>query len=151
MLGTLPTDLGQYDLFRSRLSSIIDMNHPLVILADQIEWSGIEKTHAPLYSKEGRPSIPIRKMAGLLMLKHMFSESDESIIDRWIENPYWQYFSGEQYFQRQKPFDPSEFVHFRRRIGEPGLELILSYTVRLHTGAEQEQEVQVDTTVQEKT
>lgn len=126
------------------------MNHPLVILANQIDWNRIEGDHAHLYSEAGRPSIPIRKIAGALMLKHMFNESDESVVDRWIENPYWQYFSGEQYFQCEKPFDPSEFVHFRKRIGESGLESMLSCTVRLHSHAELENEVQVDTTVQEK-
>ncbi len=150
MLGRLSPDTDQLDLFRSRLSSIISMNHPLVILANQIDWNRIERDHAHLYSEEGRPSIPIRKIAGALMLKHMFNESDESVIDRWIENPYWQFFSGEQYFQCEKPFDPSEFVHFRKRIGEVGLESMLSCTVRLHAHAAVEKEVQVDTTVQEK-
>lgn len=150
MLGKLPPFTDQADLFRFRLTSIINMHHPLVHLADQIDWSGIEMDLSHLYSDEGRPSIPIRSIASLLILKHMFSESDESVIDRWIENPYWQYFSGEQYFQNEQPFDPSEFVHFRKRIGEQGLESVLSYTVRLHQHAEIEKEVQVDTTVQEK-
>lgn len=150
MLGKLPPHTDQADLFRLKLSSIIDMHHSLVILAHQIDWPSIEKDLAQFYSDEGRPSIPIRIIAGLLMLKYMFSESDESAIDRWIENPYWQYFSGEQYFQFEQPFDPSEFVHFRKRIGAKGLEAILSYTVRLHAHAESEKEVHIDTTVQEK-
>jgi IS5 family transposase len=150
MLGKLPPHTDQADLFRSRLTSMINLNHPLVVLSYQIDWSGIERDLAHLYSDEGRPSIPIRSITSVLILKHMFNESDESVIDRWIENPYWQYFSGEQYFQNEQPFDPSEFVHFRKRIGENGLESILSYTVRLHRNAEKETEVQVDTTVQEK-
>jgi IS5 family transposase len=126
------------------------MDHELIILGEKIDWDGIEQHIAPLYSEVGRPSVPSRKMVGLLMLKRMFNQSDESVIDRWIENPYWQYFTGEQYFQTSKPFDPSEFVHFRKRVGEQGLESLLSFTVMLHDKAEIEREVQVDTTVQEK-
>lgn len=80
----------------------------------------------------------------------MYNESDESVIERWIENPYWQYFTGEIYFQHKKPFDPSDFVHFRHRVGEEGMEKILALSVKLHFGSEIEEEVQVDTTVQEK-
>ena len=80
----------------------------------------------------------------------MFKESDESVVERWIENPYWQYFTGEDFFQNGQPFDPSEFVHFRKRLKENGLEFLLSQTVALHPGAEKEKEVHVDTTVQEK-
>jgi IS5 family transposase len=103
-----------------------------------------------LYSEQGRPSIPIRKIAGMLLLKEMFKESDESVVERWIENPYWQYFTGEDFFQNKQPFDPSEFVHFRKRLKEKGLEFILSQTVALHPEAKNEKEVQIDTTVQEK-
>lgn len=85
-----------------------------------------------------------------MLLKELFKESDESVVERWIENAYWQYFTGEEFFQTQQPFDPSEFVHFRKRIKEKGLEFLLSQTVSLHPKAKQEPEVQIDTTVQEK-
>jgi transposase, IS5 family len=84
------------------------------------------------------------------MIKAMFNESDESVVERWIENPYWQFFTGEDFFQNKQPFDPSEFVHFRRRLKESGLEFILSQTVALHPEAKNEKEVQIDTTVMEK-
>jgi IS5 family transposase len=71
-----------------------------------------------LYSEQGRSSIPVRKIAGLLLLKEMFKESDESVVERWIENAYWQYFTGEEFFQTQQLFDPSEFMHFRKRLKE---------------------------------
>jgi transposase, IS5 family len=96
-----------------------------------------------LYSNQGRSSIPIRKIAGMLLLKEMFKESDGSVVERWIENAYWQYFTGEEFFQTKQPFDPSKFVHFRKRIKEHGLEFLLSQTVSLHPGAEKEKEVQV--------
>jgi IS5 family transposase len=129
---------------------MINMDHELIILSIQIDWTGIHNELLPLYSEVGRPSVPARTMVGLLMLKRMFNQSDESVIDRWIENPYWQYFTGEQYFQKTKPFDPSEFVHFRKRVGEQGLEKLLTYSVKIHKDADVEKEVQVDTTVQEK-
>jgi IS5 family transposase len=149
MLGKINHTLQQ-DLFKTRLTDLINLSHPLVKLADELSWDKIELEFHDLYSDQGRPSIPIRKISGLLLLKAMFNESDESVVERWIENPYWQYFSGEEFFQNRQPFDPSEFVHFRKRIKESGLEFLLSQTVGLHPRAKYEQEVQIDTTVQEK-
>lgn len=80
----------------------------------------------------------------------MFKESDDSVVERWIENAYWQYFTGEEFFQTKQPFDPSDFVHFRKRLKESGLEFLLSQSVALHPKAKNEKEVQIDTTVQEK-
>jgi IS5 family transposase len=119
-------------------------------VADEVCWDKMELEFQNLYSDQGRPSIPIRKSAGLLLLKEMFKESDESVVERWIENAYWQYFTGEEFFQIKQPFDPSEFVHFRKRLKEEGLEFLLSQSVALHPKAKNEKEVQVDTTVQEK-
>ena len=149
MLGKIKVDFQQ-NLFKMRLTDFIDLAHPLVKLAGEISWDGMEQKFENLYSEQGRPSIPIRKIAGLLLLKEMFNESDESVVERWIENAYWQYFTGEDFFQTKQPFDPSEFVHFRKRLKESGLEYLLSQSVALHPGAEKEKEVQVDTTVQEK-
>ena len=147
MLGTKKSAV---DLFRSHLHQILNMNHELVILSKEIKWKWIEKQLAPFYSDTGRPSVPIRSMVGLLILKQLYNESDESVVDRWIENPYWQYFTGEEYMQHKGPFDPTDFVHFRDRVGEAGMEKIVSLTVMLHKGVEEEKIVQIDTTVQEK-
>lgn len=149
MLGRLSTDKG--DLFHSRLDSIINMNHGLVRLAQELDWAWLESQLEPFYAEQGRPSIPVWQIAGLLLLKQMFKESDESAIDRWIENPYWQYFTRETYFQTDKPFDPTGFVLFRKRIGESGMEKVLTMTIKLHPGEENASIVQMDTTVQEKT
>ena len=149
MLGKLKAD-SQQKLFQTRLSELINAEHELVKLAQQIDWAKMELELQNLYSSQGRPSIPLRKIVGLLVLKSIFNESDESVVDRWIENPYWQYLTGEEFFQHQKPFDPSEFVHFRKRLKEKDLELILSQTVALHPQAKTEKEVQIDTSVQEK-
>lgn len=149
MLGKIKPD-NQQNLFKTRLTDLINLGHPLVKLADEISWDKMELEFQKLYSEQGRPSIPIRKIAGLLLLKEMFKESDESVVNRWIENPYWQYFTGEDFFQNKQPFDPSEFVHFRKRLKEEGLEFLLSQSVALHPKAKSEKEVQIDTTVQEK-
>ena len=149
MLGKIKPNFQQ-NLFQTRLTELINLGHPLVILAQELDWSKMEFEFQNLYSEQGRPSIPIRKIAGMLLLKEMFKESDESVVERWIENPYWQYFTGEDFFQNKQPFDPSEFVHFRKRLKEKGLEFILSQTVALHPEAKNEKEVQIDTTVQEK-
>ena len=149
MLGKIKQDLQQ-NLFKTRLTELINMDHPLVKLAHEISWDKIEAEFEGLFSKEGRPSIAVRKIAGMLLLKEMFKESDESVVERWIENAYWQYFTGEDFFQTEQPFDPSNFVHFRKRIGERGLEFLLGQSVSLHPKAKTEDEVQIDTTVQEK-
>ena len=149
MLGKIKSN-DQQDLFKTRLMDLINLGHPLVKLANEFSWDKMELEFQNLYSGQGRPSIPIRKIAGLLLLKAMFKESDESVVERWIENPYWQHFTGEDFFQNKQPFDPSEFVHFRKRLKETGLEFLLSQTVALHPEAKNEKEVQIDTTVQEK-
>lgn len=149
MIGKLKNS-PQIDLFKIQLKRLIDPTHELCVLSLEIDWVGLEKDLESFYSEDGRPSVPIRKMVGLMYLKSIYNQSDESVVARWIENPYWQYFTGEQYFQTSKPFDPSEFVHFRKRMGERGMEIVLSYTVKIHQGAIKEKEVQVDSTVQPK-
>ena len=149
MLGK-QTHTGQFSLYDVRLDNLIDTGHPLAVLAREVDWDFIEGEIAPCFSHTGRPSVPARSIVGLLMLKRMFDESDESVVARWTENPYWQHFTGEEYFQKRGPFDPSEFVHFRKRVGPEKMEALLSATVRLHKGAEKEKEVQVDSTAQEK-
>ena len=134
MLGKIKPDFQQ-NLFKTRLTELINLEHPLVKLAQEISWDKMEVEFQNLYSEQGRPSIPIRKIAGMLLLKEMFKESDESVVERWIENAYWQYFTGEEFFQTKQPFDPSEFVHFRKRLKEEGLEFLLSQSVSLHPAA----------------
>jgi IS5 family transposase len=122
-------------------------------LAKKIDWANLEKEFAPLYGAVGRPSIPIRTIVGLLLLKQMYSLGDETVVERYLENPYWQHFCGEIYFQYCLPFDPSDFVHFRHRIGKDGMEKIFKQSIDLF-GEEmirkEVKEVRVDTTVQEK-
>ena len=89
-------DGGEQDLFRARLDQIIDMNHPLAKLARTIDWRFLEDKFGAVYTDEpGRPPLPTRLMAGLAILKHTFNLSDEIVCDRWIENPYYQYFCGD--------------------------------------------------------
>jgi len=109
-----------------------------------------------LYDAElGRPGLPIRLVVGLHYLKHAFDLSDEEVVMRWVENPYWQYFCGEEYFQHRLPLDGSQLSRFRGRIGEAGCELMLKLTIQtgLTTKTVSERslsQVTVDTTVQEK-
>lgn len=139
------------NLFQARLDQIINADHELIQLAQELDWQGLEADFASLYSERGRPAIPVRTIAGMLMLKHLYNQSDESVVARWVENPYWQFFTGETYMQHSPPFNPTDFVHFRKRIGEAGVERILLMTVKCHgEAAQQESEVIADTTVQEK-
>jgi IS5 family transposase len=140
----------QLSIFDTPLERFINLEHELCILSGQIDWDSIEKEFSVYFSEIGRPSVPIRRMVGLLLLKHIYNLSDEAIVDRWIENPYWQYFSGEKVFQTQKPFDPTEFIHFRNRIGKEGAEKLLKVSIQLFGKEAQEKEVLIDSTVQEK-
>lgn len=140
----------QLSIFDTPLERFINLDHELCVLSKRINWDSIEKDFSLYYSEIGRPSVPIRRMVGLLLLKHIYNLSDEAIVDRWIENPYWQYFSGEKIFQTKKPFDPTEFIHFRNRIGKEGAEKLLKVSVQLFGKEAQEKEVLIDSTVQEK-
>ncbi len=140
----------QLSIFDTPLEKFINLKHELCVLSKHIDWDKIESDFSVYYSDFGRPSVPIRSVIGLLLLKHIYNLSDEVIIDRWIENPYWQYFSGEKVFQTEKPFDPTEFIHFRKRIGEEGAEKLLKISVQLFGKEAQEKEVLIDSTVQEK-
>lgn len=109
----------------SNLSDMLNQSHPLYRLADKIDWGKFETAFQPLYCQDnGRPGKPIRLMCGLLILKHLRNLSDESLVEQWSENAYYQYFCGMQEFTPSAPCASSELVHFRKRIGEEGIELI---------------------------
>ena len=98
---------GSGDLFRARLEQIINMKHELVQLAGKIDWAWIDSEIAPLYSDKGRPGIETRFVIGLLLLKHIYGLSDEGVCGRWIYDPYFQHFTGEQFFQHEFPHERS--------------------------------------------
>jgi IS5 family transposase len=146
---------GCDDLFRMRLEQILDQRHALYRLGGKIDWVAVEERFGTLYSEEGRPGIPIRLMVGLHYLKHAFNESDETVVDRWVENPYWQHFCGEEYFRHAMPINPSQMTQFRDRIGEEGCEFMLGFTVVAGIKTKTVSKasvaiVNVDTTVQDK-
>lgn len=147
MIGKSPNQ-NEAELFRPLLKDFIDMNHQLVLLADKIDWSYFEKEFAPLYSNTGCPSMPIRLMVGCMMLKHMYNLGDETLAEAWVMNPYLQYFTGAAFFEHKFPCDPSDFVHFRKRIGESGFRKIFEYSVKLFGKKAEEPLVVSDTTVQ---
>ena len=111
---------------------MLNQKHPLFILADQIMWDVFEAEFSVLYCADnGRPAKPIRLMVGLLILKHLRNISDESVVEQWSENAYYQYFCGQMDFVPGVPCEASELVHFRKRIGEKGVELILRESIRI--------------------
>lgn len=137
---------GFYSTFEEQLSH----GHPLYILANQVQWDVFETAFWKHYSDEGRPAKPIRLMVSLLLLKHIRNLSDESVVEQWMENVYYQYFSGEKMYACGVPCEASELVHFRNRIGEEGIELIFKESIRINGKGGKEDEATVDTTVQEK-
>jgi transposase, IS5 family len=140
------SQLSFYSTFEEQLSH----RHPLYILANKIDWNIFEEAFSKLYSEEGRPAKPIRLMVSLLILKHVRNLSDESVVDQWMENIYYQYFSGEKTYACGVPCESSELVHFRNRIGTEGIELIFKESIRINGKDGQEKEATTDTTVQEK-
>ena len=123
---------------------------PLLMLARKIPWEIFDREFSKLYAEHGRPGKPIRLMVGLLLLKQIENLSDERVVEAWVRNPYYQAFCGSEHFQWRFPCDPSELVHFRKRIGESGVEKILQVSISIHGEHALEREVIVDTTVQEK-
>lgn len=170
------------DFFRARLDAMIDLRHPLAVLATRMPWTEIESSLASCFARQdrkgrpvpgvdlfgptvqiaaagvshaGRPRLPIRLMVGLLYLKHAFGESDESVVQKGSENPYWQFFCGGAYFETRLPCDPSGLARFRQLLGEAGVEEMLAKTIEAAVSmkalAPKELErVIVDSTVQEK-
>lgn len=124
MIGKSPNQ-DQKHLFLPNLTEFINPRHELCRLAGKIDWDFFETEFAPLYSTVGCPAKPVRLMAGLLILKNIHQLSDESVVENWVSNPYFQFFCGEAVFQWQTPCDPSDLVHFRHRIGEDGVGKIL--------------------------
>lgn len=150
MVGKLPKT-HQLDFFQTPLVNFIDMDHELVQLSHRINWESVEQDFAGYFSENGRPGVPVRKMVGLLLLKSLYNLSDERVVSQWRENPYYQYFTGEKVFQKGYPLDPSDFVHFRKRIGKEGAEKLLGLSIKLNMEEEGKvKEVLIDTTVQEK-
>jgi transposase, IS5 family len=149
-------DTGQTDLLRSRLDAIIDVGHPLVKLARTIDWSFLEQRFGEVYQdKPGRPPLPTRLMAGLAILKYTYDLSDEALCERWVENPYYQFFCGEEFFQHRLVFDRSSLTRWRQRMGEEKLQALLqeSLSVAAKTEAIKPSDLNrviVDTTVQPK-
>ncbi len=141
------------EIYRTVLASFINPEHKLCLLAKKINWENLEKEFAPLYAKVGRPAIPVRTIVGLLLLKQIYDLGDETVMDRYIDSPYFQHFCGEIYFLYDYPSDSSDFVHFRKRIGDEGMKVIFKQSIDLF-GKEnvrrEVKEVRVDTTVQEK-
>lgn len=143
------------DFFRSRIDHMIDLRHPLAVLASRMPWQEIEARVAqllsgkartgvampeldlfgeqiqrtPVASKAGRPRVPLRTMIALLYLKHAFNESDEGVVARWADTPRWQFFSGCAYYEDRPPCDASTLVKFRQLLGEQGVEELLAQTI----------------------
>jgi IS5 family transposase len=151
-----PRDDRQDDLFRASLEAIINLRHPLVRLAAEINWDFLAKRFSSVCCVgPGQPPLPTRLVAGLFILKHMHNLSDEALCDRWVENPYFQYFCGEAVFRHELPFDRSSLTRWRQRLGEEQIAALLQESLSVaHRSEALEtkdlERVVVDTTVQEK-
>lgn len=143
------------DLFSMTLRRVISMDHPLVLLAEKIDWEKLHLAVADSFSDEGCPAKDSRLVLGLLMLKAMFNVSDERVLELWLENPYWQWFCGFEVMQHQVPMHPTSFCKWRGRLGAERLEVLLEESIRIAQGEKLLKEkdvveVVVDTTVQPK-
>lgn len=142
---------GQLSFLLPALGDQLDKTHGFYRLAQVIRWESFEKEFSPLYRADfGRPAIPIRRMVSLLIIKHLRNISDESVVEQWSENNYYQYLSGEKEFKPTKPCTAPELATFRKRIGEKGMEKILAESIRINGKDSDEDQIIGDTTVQEK-
>lgn len=117
---------NQTDLFKTPLAELLNPRHELYQLANLIDWSRLEDAFGGFFSETtGAPALPTRLIAGLHYLKHAYAHSDEAVVTHWLENPYWQYFCGEVYFQHKIPCHPTSLTYWRKRIGEEGCEWML--------------------------
>ena len=150
-----PKETKNDDLFHSRLTQIINTHHELAQLAEKIDWAHIDQQVQPFFATEGRPAIPSRFMIGLHILKSMYQLSDEAIYERWVENPYYLYFCGEEFFQHKFPIQRSSMTHCRKQVGDTFFEKLLQESLRIAfvSKALKNQSTEthcVDTTVQPK-
>ena len=152
----MPTQPRTEEMFRQRLDEQLKMSHPLVRLSQLMNWEVIERSFAAHFTSDrGRPALRPRLVAGLLYLQHANDASDEAVVATWLENPYWQYFTGEDYLQTELPIDPSSLTRWRKRIGEEGVETLLMVTIEAAKAAglikkSSLDKVIVDTTVMPK-
>src|SRR6201996_8618362 len=147
---------GQRALFKARLDQIVDMSHPLAKLARAVDWAFLERSFGEVYNDgPGQPPLPTRCMAGLAILKHTHALSDEVLCECWIENPYYQLFCGEEFFQHKLPFDRSSMTRWRQRMGEEKLAALMQESLATATRAGAAKpadftKIVIDTTVQPK-
>ena len=120
----------QGELYQRRLSTLLDQSHPLYSLAEAVDWQFFEAEFGRLYvERQGRPGLPMRLLVGLHYLKHLYDVSDERVVAGFVENPYWQYFCGEEFFVHELPCSPTSLVKWRQRIGPGGMEKLLQETI----------------------
>src|SRR5260370_38981951 len=113
---------AQGELYQRRLSTLLDQSHPLKLLAEAIDWEFFEREFGSLYVElKGRPGVPMRLLVGLHYLKHLYDVSDESVVAGFVENPYWQYFCGEEFFRHELPADPPRLGSCRKRSEPDGM------------------------------
>jgi IS5 family transposase len=146
----------QGELYQVRLRWLLDQSHPLYQLAEALDWEFFAQEFGALYvSQKGRPGLPMRLLVGLHYLKHLYDVSDERVVSGFLENPYWQYFCGEEFFRHDLPCDPTTLVKWRKRIGPERMEQLMQETIaaaqrQSALKANELRRVNVDTTVQEK-
>jgi IS5 family transposase len=151
-----PQPRDDFELFQAHFDQILNSDHALIQLAGKIDWSRFDVVLADSYSEDmGAPAKAIRLMVGLHYLKYTFNQSDESLVEQWVENPYWQYFCGYTHMQHEYPIHPTSMTKWRNRVGADRLEELVKETIALAVGEKQVsprdlQRVNVDTTVQEK-
>jgi transposase, IS5 family len=151
-----PQPRDSFELFQSHFDQLLDPGHELILLANKIDWSNLDAAFVDTYCLDsGAPAKAVRLMIGLHYLKYTFNESDESVVDRWVENPYWQYFCGYTHMQHECPIHPTSMTKWRHRVGAERLESLLTETIALavrekHLPKSDLERITVDTTVQEK-
>lgn len=131
--------------FGGKLSS----DNRWVKLAQRVPWGLVEQCYAEqMDARQGARALSARVAFGALIIKERLNVSDEEAVEQIRENPYLQYFLGYEGYRDAQPFDPSMYVHFRKRFSMAQLSRINEAIVKGAIEATQQEassDAQVDT------
>lgn len=128
--------------FESPFSRHLDPGNRWVLMANKIPWDALSNIYLKSFQPKetGRPPLSPRVVIGSVIIKHICNLDVRESVAQISENMYMQYFLGYSSFSNAKPFDPSLFVEFRKRLGQPELDKINELIVKLGSQQQEPQE-----------
>jgi LacI family transcriptional regulator len=82
-----------------------------------IDWRIVAQRFDAIYDGvASRQPFSARLIIGLSILRQLYKLSDEALCKGWLENPYYQYFCGQKFFQHSLSFDRTSVMRSLRRV-----------------------------------